>query len=65
MDGLRGCLHNVEMEVSATDGRHCYCVVCPSSRHCLDYLMAAFWKVMLVLAIALFVAYLLSPGGSV
>jgi len=28
-------------------------------------LMAAFWKVMLILAIALFVAYLLSPGGSV
>jgi len=27
-------------------------------------LMAAFWKVMLILAVALFVAYLLSPGGS-
>ena len=26
-------------------------------------LMAAFWKVMLILAVALFVAYLLSPGA--
>ena len=26
-------------------------------------LMAAFWRVMLILAIALFVAYLLSPGA--
>jgi hypothetical protein len=26
-------------------------------------LMASFWKVMLILAIALFVAYLLSPGA--
>ena len=25
--------------------------------------MSAFWKVMLILAIALFVAYLLSPGA--
>jgi len=26
-------------------------------------LMAAFWKVMLVLAVALFIAYLLAPGA--
>jgi len=41
--------------------RHLVC----SMDHWSVGLMAAFWKVMLILAIALFVAYLLSPGGSV
>jgi len=41
----------------------------PSLVYSMDHwdvgLMAAFWRVMLILAIVLFVAYLLSPGGSV
>ena len=28
------------MEVSATDSRHYFCVVCSPSRNCLDYLMS-------------------------